>query len=132
MGHAAPPRSRTDDPLDVLGVAVRTKRLASGQLAATAVSLTTQIYAVPAGETTILKTLSWVAPDGALTATVWLYDPAGNFVAVFQSGLVQAVPVTWHTWQVLDPGSTLRINQSANAGRLRYWASGTELEGVAD
>lgn len=113
-------------------MAVRTKRLASGQLAATAVSLTTVVYEVPASETTILKTLSWVAPDGAMTATVWFYDPAGNFVAVHQDALVQAVPKSWATWHALDPGSTVRINQSAGAGRLRYWISGTELEGVAD
>lgn len=112
-------------------MAVRTDKLASGRLVATVPALSTAVYVCPAGRTAIVKTIALWCPTVAVTPPVQL-DPLSTIsVTIWRPALGANDPQRLETWQVLQPGERLLINQPANAGEIRYWISGTELDGVA-
>ena len=113
-------------------MAVRTAVVAKGLLAAAgAPGAATNLRIVPAGMTIIVKCVILHAPDGAMVPIVHARTSAGAPGGVWSPTLVQNKPDTWLPWLVLEPGDRLDIVQPANAGRLAYRISGTELDGVA-
>lgn len=112
---------------------VATKRLAKGQLAATAgAAVTTTVYTVPVGETAIVKEIVLHAPDGAMAPGVYTWVTSSTTLKVWSPALQSGETQRYSCWFVLPAGEELLLVQPANVGRLRYWVSGTELDGVAD
>lgn len=108
---------------------VRTKRLAVGQTGAAGAFTT--VYTCPAGETCIVKHVLCVGANAtAGRALVLLSSGVTGLSLVDQTFAVDQV-VRVDAWAVLLPGDQIKV-YSALAGGIRYWISGTELEGTAD
>lgn len=108
-------------------MAVRTKVLAVG----TGSSVLTTLYTCPAGETAILKSLSLAKlAAGAVSFDVSILR-AGTPRVVFREQFpLTSTVVHREVWIVLMPDDQLRVQ--TDTGSVTVWASGTELEGVAD
>lgn len=108
-------------------MAVRTKHLARAAATATLAA----IYTVPAGETTILKSVSLAkVAAGAVSLDLTILS-AGVVTVVFREQFpVVSTVVHREFWIVMQPGDVLRAQ--TDTGTATLWLSGTELEGVAD
>jgi hypothetical protein len=111
-------------------MAVRTKRLAAGTVAA-ATTGTIVLYTCPAGETAILKSLV-AESGGTLSARFQLAVPGGAAPGLWLVSLTPDQPADKAGWWVLSPGDVVQVVKTATGASLRYWLSGTELQGTAD
>lgn len=91
----------------------------------------TVVYTCPAGETAIVKQLSF-SNAAALAQTVALYINANTANSIVGGATVPAASALVLTgwFLVLQPGDTLRIGWSGTGGAVS--GHGAELEGVAD
>lgn len=108
-------------------MAVRTKQLAAGtQVAGAGVS---SVYTAPAGETVILKDVRIWAFAGAVTRCLFTVR-SGVATALIDRALTSNEVVAIPGFIVLQAGDQLEALATGND--FRFWASGAELEGVAD
>jgi len=107
--------------------AVRTKTLC----AETATTTLTSIYTCPNGETAIIKSLTMGKfATGAVNLTITTLRAATAYGLHIEAFSLAAAVRHLNCWIVLMPGDVLRAQTDANTATV--WASGAELEGVAD
>lgn len=84
------------------------------------------VYTVPAGYTTIVKTISIDNSSGATVKTnVRIPTVAAGLIRRGWQLLTNTSDV-WHTWFVLESGNTLSLEPDV-AGAIRYTIHGAEL-----
>lgn len=108
---------------------VRTKRLAAGiSGAAGAFGV---VYTCPANETTIVKEV--MLSNALVVSSRFILNATAGAAAVTVIDMPTSAGQAWREtmWFVMQPGDTLSV-YSAVAAAVRYWISGTQLEGVAD
>src|SRR5262245_43758377 len=108
---------------------VRTAVLAFGtQSVGSAVA---SVYTCPQGRTAILKHVILSKTIGEDTYIAFgVGSGAGNYWLLNRTVVTGTNNVSLDAWIVLEPGHQLRI-QVPNGGAVNFWASGTELAGVA-
>lgn len=110
-------------------MAVRTKRLARGNIGAGGVA--NVVYVAPAGETVIVKDIRlWVFGAAVSRAQVWVTS-GPTVLRLIDRAMASQEAIGIQPWVVLQAGETISV-QSSVSDTLLYWVSGTELEGVAD
>jgi len=106
---------------------IATKTLA----AATATTALTGIYTCPTGETAILKSLCLAKlASGGVSLDLTILRSATSRVVYRHAFGIAGEVVYVELWIVLMPGDVLRAQ--TDTGTATIWASGSELEGVAD
>lgn len=106
---------------------VRTKTL----FAASATTTLTAVYTCPGGETAILKSLSLAkVAAGAVSMDLTVLRAGVSRVVFREQFPVTSTVVHRELYLVLMPEDVLRAQ--TDTGVATIWASGTELEGVAD
>ena len=111
-------------------MAVRTKRLAQGTVASAATG-TFVLYTCPVDETAILKSLV-AESGGTISVRFQLAGAGGSAPGFWAVSLSSDVPQVREGWWVLHPGDIIQVVKPTTGASLRYWLSGTELEGTAD
>jgi hypothetical protein len=103
---------------------LRTKQLASGLITGTAV---TDVYTVPAGYRTILKTVQLLEASGvACQVNVRLSGVGAWEVVSLAAYPASGASANVKQWVVFEPGQVLQLNRS-NAGTYTYILSGSEM-----
>lgn len=108
-------------------MAVRTKKLAAGQLSTLNAFVT--VFTCPAGRTAIVKDLRSANTGPAQTLIIWAASSGPSQTRLISQTVDVGSPAFAQVYVVLEPGDELRL--IGTAGSVTYHVSGSLLDGVA-
>jgi hypothetical protein len=87
------------------------------------------VYTCATGRTVILKDIRFWAAFGAIPRVALYLSSGAGQVSIVDRALANVEAYGAAAWCVLEPGDQLWVFSQTN--NVRYWFSGTELDGVA-